>query len=191
MTGRGRVVLVAGAAIAALLLVGWLLWGGHGTRPDTSTGSAPDIEPSGPEVAITLYFPSLSDRRLHGEERSIPQASREERVRAIVEALVSGPRSPMLVAPLPGEVELAGIFFSEGGVVYLDLHQPGQERPPAFGSLQELLVVFSLVDSVVLNSPGVDSVVLLWNGIQQPSFSGHVDTARPLRPNRKLLAEAP
>jgi len=30
--------------------------------------------------------------------------------------------------------------------------------------------------------------VLLWNGTQRVTFSGHLDTSRPLVPDRSLLA---
>ncbi|MCB1055341.1 MAG: GerMN domain-containing protein [Acidobacteria bacterium] len=192
MSERRRALLIAGAVVAGLLLVGLVLWL---SRRDGSTSTrdagGTEVDSTGPMVSVTLYYPSLSDRRLHAEERSIPESTREEKVRSIVAALLEGPQSQMLAAPLPGTIELAGVFFGEGGVIYLDLRQPDQERPPALGSLEELLAVYSLVDSVALNTPGIDRVALLWNGSQPESFSGHVDTARPLTPNRKLLAESP
>jgi hypothetical protein len=44
------------------------------------------------------------------------------------------------------------------------------------------------VNSLALNVPQVVRVVLLWNGTQRVTFSGHLDTSRPLVADRTLLA---
>lgn len=51
---------------------------------------------------------------------------------------------------------------------------------PAMGLTEELLAVYSLVNSLTASNLGVDQVVLMWNGEQRPTFAGHVDTTRPL-----------
>lgn len=51
---------------------------------------------------------------------------------------------------------------------------------PAMGATEELLAVYSLVNSLTANNLGVDRVVLMWNGEQRPTFAGHIDTTRPL-----------
>lgn len=51
----------------------------------------------------------------------------------------------------------------------------------ALGSEDELLAVYSLVNTVALNDiAGVESVVLMWDGRQPETFAGHVDVSRPL-----------
>ncbi len=51
----------------------------------------------------------------------------------------------------------------------------------ALGSEDELLAVYSLVNTVALNDiEGVGSVVLMWDGRQPETFAGHVDVSRPL-----------
>ena len=51
---------------------------------------------------------------------------------------------------------------------------------PAMGLTEELLAVYSVVNSLTANSLGIDRAVLMWNGEQRPTFAGHVDTTRPL-----------
>jgi hypothetical protein len=70
----------------------------------------------------------------------------------------------------------------------VDLHAPGRDAPPAGGSREELVTVYSLVNSLALNVPAARRVVLLWNGSQRRSFAGHVDTSRPLAPDPSLVA---
>lgn len=60
---------------------------------------------------------------------------------------------------------------------------------PAMGLTEELLAVYSLVNSLTANNLGVDRVVLMWNGEQRPTFAGHVDTTRPLMADLSRNAE--
>ncbi len=92
------------------------------------------------------------------------------------------------VRPFPAEVKLGSVQLSADGIAYLDLRWDGHEDPPESGSTEEIQRVYSLVDSVALNVPEVNRVVLLWNGTQRLTFSGHLDTSRALVADRTLLA---
>jgi hypothetical protein len=93
-----------------------------------------------------------------------------------------------MVRPFPPEVKLGGVELSADGVAYIDLRWADHQDPPESGSTEEIQRVYSVVDSVALNVPQVNRVVLLWNGTQRTTFSGHLDTSRPLLPDRTLLA---
>ncbi len=54
-----------------------------------------------------------------------------------------------------------------------------------------MLTVYSLVNTVLLNTEGAERLVLLWNGQQPMTFAGHLNTARPLKANRDLVARDP
>ena len=54
--------------------------------------------------------------------------------------------------------------------------------------LDEMLSLFSLVHSLVENVESASSVVILWNGRQPPTFSGHIDTSHPVVPLPGLVA---
>ena len=57
------------------------------------------------------------------------------------------------------------------------------------GLREELLAVYSLVNSLTANNLGIDRVVLMWNGEQRPTFAGHVDTSRALMADLERNAE--
>ena len=108
---------------------------------------------------------------------------------------------------LPAGVRLLALELLDG-VAYVDLTTsstgagPGAatgaagrsavvlERP-AMGLTEELLAVYSVVNSLTANSLGIDRVVLMWNGEQRPTFAGHVDTTRPLMADLERNAESP
>jgi hypothetical protein len=180
--------IVLGAAL--LLLAAGLAWwwlGGRLRRPGGSV--APAAGPIGPQAtfAADLYFPA--DTGLRAERRNLVASDTpKDRIRKIVQALLAGPGGKGLVRPLPPGVEVGAVELTADGTAYLDLRWADHDEPPPGGSDAEMQAVYSLVDSVALNVPEAQRVVLLWNGTQRVTFSGHLDTSQPLVPDRSLLA---
>ncbi len=140
-----------------------------------------ELEPAG------LYFP---DERgtLTREERLVrPAVSPETRARALIEGVLAGPTDSSLGTPFAETVGLGITYLSPTAILYVDLESE-HERPPLTGSLEELLAVYSLVNTVLLDSDEIEAVVLLWNGQQPKTFAGHLDTSIPLGPDRDLIA---
>ena len=201
-------------AAALLLVIGGLAWwwqagrgGGRAARRGADEGAAGAATE---RHAFDLYFPA-SGGGLRSERRELQVSEApKDRIRKVLEALLSGPaaapaaaprpsstgaaaaapgESPAgLVRPFPPEVKLGSVELSADGTAFVDLRWPDREDPPESGSTEEIQRVYSLVDSLALNVPQVNRVVLLWNGTQRITFSGHLDTSRPLLPDRTLLA---
>jgi len=175
-------------ALALLLVVGGLLWWwltgrGHGIGGRSGeTAAEQNTEP----VALILYFPAdggalASERR----ELQVTDAPKD-RIRKIVQALLAGPRQRGLYRPFPEGVTLGGLQLAEG-IAYVNLVWEGHPDPPASGSTEEIQRLYSLIDSIGLNVPEAQGVVLLWNGVQRADFSGHLDLSQPLAPDRALV----
>lgn len=148
----------------------------------------PPLSPADDEtVAIDLYFPGEGGR-LYLESRQRPAGNEvAERAGAIVTELINGPQRGSLQAPLPAGVGLGAVYLMEEGELVVDLVS-AQGAPPSTGSLREMLTVYSLVNSLLLNLEGAERATLLWNGRQRLTFAGHLDTTRPLVPNTDLVA---
>jgi hypothetical protein len=195
-------------AIALLLVLATLGWwwragraGGRAGRRDAAAGEAGAA--ASERLAFDLYFPA-SGGGLHAERRELQVSQApKDRIRKVLEAVLAGPAAAAaapaaaaaaataaatLVRPFPPEVKLGGVELSADGTAFIDLRWPNHDDPPESGSTEEIQRVYSLVDSVALNVPQVTRVVLLWNGTQRITFSGHLDTSRPLLPDRTLLA---
>ncbi len=159
-------------------------------------GAAPAAEAdeasaTGEMLTAELYFPGTGGW-LHAERRELPaNAEIAERVSTVVETLLAGPRDSGMRPPLPGDVTVRRVYLAEDGLAFLDLQSPEDAPPPASGSLREMLTVYSLVNTVVLNFEELERIVLLWNGRQRRTFAGHLDTMRPLTANTDLIAQAP
>ena len=94
------------------------------------------------------------------------------------------------VLMLLGRFNHGSEFFpaTEPTQIIVDLEMPGESAHPDWGSRQEMLAVYSLVDTVLLNLPDIKAVTLLRNGQQPKTFAGHIDTTHPLVADRNLLA---
>jgi len=175
-------------AVALVVLVGglavWLFSG----RVHRGRQSGPRlVETGGDRMSLLadLYFPAGDALKAERRELAVTRQPRDQ-VRKIVEALLAGPTAPGLARPFPKEVALGSVLLGNDGVAYVDLQWANHDDPPAAGSDAEMQMVYSIVDSIALNIPQAQQVVLLWNGAQRQTFSGHLDTSQPLVPMRDM-----
>jgi hypothetical protein len=194
MPRRERWLPLVPLLLLPLLLLELLVAGCDGKKteePAAEEGAAPlEIDPAAAVelAAAELYFPDDTGH-LSRETVQLPAGPTELRIRRLAEAVIAGPQDTtgVLHAPLPAATKVGGVLVLDG-VAYLDLHAENQGPPPAVGSMDEQMILYSLVDTVVLNTPGVDRMVVLWNGSQRETFAGHFDTTRPLAADKGLIA---
>ncbi len=194
---RSQLRIAAVVAVVLLVVLGlyfFLHGDGEPSADGPGEGETPVDETETPileeSFAANLFFPD-GGFLLHGESRDLPVVETvEERIAALVEALLAGPSDDRFRAPLPADVSLRKVYIVGDTTVFLDLESAESGPPPASGSRRELLTVYSLVNTVLLNTQGLERVVLLWNGQQPTTFAGHLDTARPLTVNHGLIASA-
>ncbi len=186
MTRRLAGVLIATAAIVLVLALVDLA---RSRAPrSTLTPLVPDIESKPVEAVIapptpfnvTLWLPAAGGRLaaldIEIESGAEPKARVEALLRALLLATPPTPLAPLFSQP----VELAATVAAPDGTLYVDLRSPEGGEPPPAGSTLELQRVYAIVHSILRNEVGFERVVLLWNGTQRRSLSGHVDTTRPL-----------
>lgn len=175
---RRAAAFILGLALA--LLAGGALWwwlqGRDSGGPEGGPAAA-DAKPA--KVPFELWVPDGIGLRVERRELQVTSAPKD-RIRRITETLLT-PR-PDGMRLFPEGVALAGVQLSKEGTVYLNLVWEGHEDPPPSGSTEELQRVYSLVNSITTNVPEARQVTLLWNGLQRPTFAGHLDTSRPLPP---------
>jgi len=188
---NARILGIAIATVVAVVLLAWLL-----TRPQpapTVTGPVPipvPVDPDAPtptpvpEQRIVVLFAG-SDGLLHPELRSValpPQLI--DRVRAIVDQVLAGPESG-LAPTVPYASEVQHVFLDGEGTAWIDLTPPPS---PLAGSSTELMLVYGVVNSVLLNCPELSSVQLLFGGTEVDTLTGHLDLSRPLVLNKRFIA---
>jgi len=179
------------AATVALLLSSW-----------SCAGNAPEPEPVPAEVeaeveeasvaplartTVEVYFPSAVNPGLIGEFREIfDTATAGDRAKQIIADLISGPTGDQALRAVPPGVRLRQAYTLDNGVMYLDFSAELTEGITG-GSASEMLTIYSIVDSVVLNIAEIKRVAILVNGRQIETLNGHLDLRRPIPPDFTLV----
>jgi spore germination protein GerM len=105
----------------------------------------------------------------------------------VVAELVLGSKAG-LVPTLPPETKVLDVFVSPRGVAYVDVSK--EAAVGTGGSHEELLSVYSIVNSLTVNFPAVKRVQILVDDRPVATLAGHVDLSHPLPPDMTLLAAA-
>jgi spore germination protein GerM len=90
---------------------------------------------------------------------------------------------------VPPGTRLRQIYVLEDGTAYVDFSVDLRDGISG-GSMEEILTVYSIVDSVALNVPEIQRVGILINGEPVESLNGHLDLRYPLSPDLSLIVDA-
>ncbi len=136
---------------------------------------------------MKVFFPSASSDRLLGEEREIFEtASPVDRAKQILSDLISGPSSDATLAALPEGTRLRQVYLMDSGTAYVDLSSE-LRTGATWGTDEEILAVYAVVDSIILNVPEIRRVGILVDGRPCETLGGHVDLRRPFVADRGLI----
>lgn len=139
-----------------------------------------------PRIKATLFFSSEDGQRLVASEQEVPLAEGVvAQARALLEAQLSAEAPAPLVGTIPKGATLRGIFVSGRGEAFVDLDPSIKTAHPG-GSLQELMTVYTIVNTLLTNLPDIQEVQILIGGQEVDTLAGHVDLRRPLRKNEAL-----
>ncbi|MEM8962686.1 MAG: GerMN domain-containing protein [Acidobacteriota bacterium] len=186
------IVLLVIALIGVAAFSAWLTTQQRRQAEDLPPVVAEDTpiaeQPAENRREVVIYFAG-SDGRLHGERSEIPAHDDPTRLaNEVLTLLLAGPTQPSLMPALPTNVELGGVWLLDDGVAFVDLRLPEDQPIPSVGSAYEFTMLYSLVNTVSENVPGVTAVAPMWNGRQPLTFAGHIDTSEPIAPDRSMIA---
>ena len=172
-----------GGLITALLAAAWVMmavpaaWCSQAAAPTATPAAGP----------VLLYFADSDGRGLKPERFTLPhRGDTLTDGRALVAALIDGPSNPSLTPVLPADGAVKGFYVTENQTAVVDLDTTLQDRSPG-GIMSEMLSVFAVVNTLVLNLPDIDRVILLFNGQPADTFAGHIDLESPLKANLLLI----
>lgn len=104
----------------------------------------------------------------------------------ILGALMEGPPNSDLASTFPRDTQVIALFISEEGRAWVDLGI-GDGRLKNMDTVSELLAIYSIVNSLALNIPGVKQVKLLVNGSDVATLGGHVSLKYFYKPNMLIV----
>jgi len=158
------------------------------THPSTGTETnlyqesrAPGV-PIAKRTTVHVYFVDKARPYLIAEERAIvPSDDPAQFGRNILDALIEGPEQE-LSPILPDTAGVNGLYVTPDGTAYVDLPESARTMYPG-GSETELLTIYSIVNSLVLNIDSIEAVKMLIDGRESDTLAGHIDLRFPFRAN--------
>jgi len=160
-------------------------------------GKLPQIIQKTPEAKseVLLYFASPDYIKHNGFLVAQDGYNREKMLanptnpvmfaKNIIQALISGPDDG-LMRTLPQDTKLRALYVTDDGTVYTDFSAALKDNHPG-GVMAELITIYSIVNSLVLNITGIDRVKILIEGHESLTLAGHIDLQNPFTPEMLLI----
>jgi len=177
-------------ALAALLLTGIFVYGvlklTVEKRRVQFDRQAVEKDENG-KTDVFLYFASGADAFLAAEKRTVCGGRDPVLLsKNIIEALIRGPLEKNLVRTLPEESECRAFYLTDEGVAYADFSSELRDKHPG-GSETELLAIYSIVNSLVLNVDEIKKVKILIEGGEADTLAGHINLTLPFDANMRMV----
>ena len=152
----------------------------------SNLGATDRPTPAPEKTGVHLYFADRDKPYLVAEERILLRSNdRRQYASAVVNELIAGPEQE-LGPTIPENVRLTALYIAPDGVAYVDMSSDIRTQHPG-GSESELLTIYSIVNSLGLNVPGIESVKILVGGRDAMTLAGHIDLRFPLETNMLLV----
>lgn len=103
----------------------------------------------------------------------------------IIQALINGPDDG-LMRTLPQDTKLRALYVTDDGTAYTDFSAELKDNHPG-GVMAELITIYSIVNSLVLNITGIDKVKFLIEGREALTLAGHIDLQNPFTAEMLLI----
>ena len=169
----------------AMVLFLTLMVTNAGADPEQNNQVSPTIDQIKPSVSH-VYFADRDNSYLSAEKRVFTRAdSPVDAGRQIIEALIKGPQKG-LVRTTPSGTLLRALYLTPDGTAYVDLNEAVTTRHPG-GCKTEILTVYSIVNSLILNIPEIESVKILVDGRETRTLAGHLDIRFPFKADMLLI----
>jgi spore germination protein GerM len=137
---------------------------------------------------VALYYES-QDLLLVPERRDLPLPENPAgALDVVMHELVKGSVNAAVPKLLPADTVIRATYLLPDGTAFVDLGGPTLTQGWATGSHQELMAVYSVVQTVTANFPEAKRVRVLVNGEPAETLGGHVSLSRSLVPMPSVVA---
>jgi len=155
------------------------------SEPDTFATSVTAKQPE--KTVIHLYFSNKENSFLIAEKRVLVQPDDPAQLgKLIVESLIKGPAKEGLMRTISSDATLRALFVTEDKTAYADFSPVIREKHPG-GCKSEIITIYSIVNSLILNISEIDTVKILIDGRESMTLAGHIDLRFPLKADMLLV----
>lgn len=173
--------VVRRSLIAALLIAGC-----HKQQPPLSRNL--NAENKVAMRTVSLYYES-PDLLLAPERRNLPLPENPAAALDVVmRELLKGSANAAVPRLLPADTIVRGAYLLPDGTAFVDLGGPTLSQGWSTGSHQELMAIYSVVQTVTANFPEAKKVRMLVNGEPAETLAGHISLSRSLTPVPYLVS---
>ena len=133
-----------------------------------------------------LYFSDQEAEFLIGEKREISKKEEvEEEAQEVIRELIKGPKGRLLPT-LPSQTELLSLQLDDKGTAKVNFSRALTRNHPG-GSSAEMMTVYSVVNTLIVNFPVIKRVQFLVEGKEIESITGHLSLNRPIASKPDLI----
>ena len=153
---------------------------------DTPLPPPPPSLPQQSERTINLYYADPNSEKLAAEQRTIPR-SRElkQTIATTMREFMKGPEGD-LIHTIPSNTALRGIRIDSEGVVWVDFSSHLSQSHPG-GSSAEIMTVYAIVNSILLNFNEVKKVRIVIEGKSVDTLAGHINCSESFVADRSFI----
>jgi len=138
------------------------------------------------KTVVHLYFSDKENSFLIAEKRALFHPDNPaEFSKIIINALIDGPREG-LMRTIPDGTILRALYVTQDGTAYVEISDAIKDAHPG-GIKSELFTIYSIVNTIILNIPGIDAVKILIEGRESMTLAGHIDLRFPFKANMLLI----
>ncbi|WP_392486340.1 GerMN domain-containing protein [Haloimpatiens sp. FM7315] len=138
-------------------------------------------EGSKEEKMAELYFSDEQAMYLNKEEVKCSEITAE----FLIKKLQEGPKNSKNVSTIPSDLKIS--LEVKDSTAYVDLDAEVAKKLNG-GSSSESMLVYSIVDTLVLNKElGIEKVQFLVDGKIQESINGHLDISGAIKPDLSMI----
>lgn len=146
------------------------------------------VKPGPPLIMseVHLYFADKENAFLSAEKKSLLHSEDPAEFGSrIINALISGPRGD-LMPTIPDGAALSALYVTPEGTAYVDITEAMRDDHPG-GAKTELMTLYSIVNSLILNIPQIRFVKILTGGRESSTLAGHIDLQFPYKADMLLV----
>ncbi len=141
--------------------------------------------------SAVLYYESDA-LRLAPESRDVELPPNDaEAMKPLLTALLAPAPEGSEPHPVPDGIEIRATYLLPDGTAIVDLGGPLFTGGWKAGSDAEVMLAYSIVQTLIDNLKSIRRVQIIVNGQAAETLAGHVSIDRPLHPIRSLVQNAP
>jgi len=140
--------------------------------------------------AVRVYF-EAPNMLLAAEPRNLPLPENPAgAIPLVIREMMKGPASANLARLYPPDTVVRGAYMLPDGTAFVDLGGATLTSGWGTGTHEELMAVYSVVQTVTANFPEAKRVRLLINGEPAETLAGHIWLGKSLHPMSSLVDAA-